>query len=340
MNLKKQLKLFVFFISALLLSSCNQENKAYITNQGKVFGTYYKITYEHPKAKNLQELINSSFEEFNNSLSTFSPTSIISRINQNDKTVLTDDYFNEMFVSAMQISEVSHGAFDITVAPLVNAWGFGTASELPKNKFNVDSILDFVGYQKVNLVDYKIIKEDSRTLLDASAIAKGQACDVIGRVLEKEGCRNFMVEIGGEIFCQGINQNGEKWHIGIDRPAFNSFEIDDDFQAIIAISDVGMATSGNYRQFYVKDGKRYAHTIDPRTGYPVDHNLLSATVLAPSCMVADAYATAFMVLGVEESMQLVNEQKDLECFLIFSDANETIQTIMSDGFKQYLIQGD
>ncbi len=340
MKLKRYFQYSIALLFIGIFLSCQNNKKEYITNQGSVFGTYYNIIYDQAKGEDLHSLITSTFDEFNNSLSTFSPHSIISKINQNDDEVITDNYFNEMYNMAQIITEVSDGAFDITVGPLVNAWGFGTATERPKNKLNIDSILNFIGYEKLSLENNKLIKEDSRIELDASAIAKGQACDVIGKLLEDNGCKNYMVEIGGEIYCKGLNAKGEKWRIGIDTPIDNSIESSGEFQAIIEISNVGMATSGNYRQFYIVDGKRYAHTIDPRTGYPVDHNLLSTTVVASSCMEADAFATAFMVLGVDESLRIANDREGLECFLIYSDDNGLIQTSMSGGFEQYLLDDE
>ena len=213
--------------------------------------------------------------------------------------------FMQMYVEAVRVSQHTHGAFDITVAPLVNAWGFGFGEKEEKTP-DVAAILPYVGSQKISLQNQRIVKTDSRIMLDASAIAKGQAADVIGELLEAEGCKNFMVEIGGEISCRGLNPKGKKWQIGIDRPDEILLEEQRPLQTILSLTDCGMATSGNYRQYYYRDGKKYAHTINPITGYPVDHNLLSATVISSSSMRADAYATAFMVLGVDSSLAICN----------------------------------
>ncbi len=322
----------------VLFSGCTPENKEYTFNKGQVYGTYYSITYLHPKKADLQQLIEEKFSEFDLSLSTFNPNSIISRINRNDSAVHTDSYFEEMYKMARQVSETSKGAFDITVAPLVNAWGFGFGNHDHTLVPDVDSILPYIGYNKIAVRNHRLIKNDSRIMLDASAIAKGQSCDVIGKLLEENGCKNYMVEIGGEVYCRGVNPKGEKWHIGIDKPNDDPANEENELQTIVAISDVGLATSGNYRQFYFRDGKKYAHTIDPRTGYPVNHNLLSATVVAPTCMQADAYATAFMVLGVDSSLTICKANPRMECYLIYESEKGELLTVQTPGFAGYFAQ--
>lgn len=333
--------LFYPVLFLVLLYSCNSasyNDVAYIKNSGKIYGTYYHITYQHPKSENLQIAIEEKMKEFDMSMSTFNPNSVISRINNNDKSVLTDEYFETMYNEAYKVSENSKGAFDITVAPLVNAWGFGFGNHDRKDIPDVKTILSYTGFKKVKLEQNKIIKSDERIMLDASAIAKGQSSDVIGKLLESHGCKNYMVEIGGEVACKGLNPSGKKWQIGIDKPIDSAFDNDDQLQTIVAISGVGLATSGNYRQFYYKDGKKYAHTINPLTGFPVDHNLLSATVIAPTCMQADAYATAFMVMGVGPSLALCKQIKDLECYLIFVDNAGNNEVLYSEGFKKFLVE--
>lgn len=333
--LKKYFPAILLIITALLFTHCSPKNEEYTFNKGQIFGTYYSITYLHPKKYDLQAQIEKKLDEFDNSLSTFNPNSIISRINANDPTVVTDDFFNSMYRMARQVSEMSDGAFDITVAPLVNAWGFGFGNHDHSSAPDLDTIMPYIGFQKIELKNNRILKKDNRIMLDASAIAKGQGCDVIAKLLEKNGCENYMVEIGGEIACKGLNPKGEKWRIGIDKPIDDPNNEDMELQAILAISDVGLATSGNYRQFYMKDGKKYAHTINPKTGLPVEHNLLSVTVIAPTCMQADAYATAFMVLGVERSLEICNQLDDMDCYLIYSDKNASIKTVYSKRFEKY-----
>jgi len=334
------MKKFVLFFVPFILLSCQKQvsDKEYIHNTGKIYGTFYNIIYQHPEGKDLHEQILEVFKDFDLSLSTFNPNSIISRINQNADSVLLDQYFLDMYHMAVYVSELSKGAFDITVAPLVNAWGFGFGNVEQGIKPDVAELLSYTGYRKISLQNNRLYKTDSRIMLDASAIAKGQASDVVARFLEKQGCENYMVEIGGEVMCNGKNARGLPWQIGIDKPVDDPANEQQELQAIIGISGVGLATSGNYRQFYFKDGKKYSHTINPRTGYPVDHNLLSATVIAPSCMQADAFATAFMVLGVDSSLVLCNQVPDMECYLIYTDPSGNFQVAYTDGFKKYITE--
>lgn len=343
MNKKKAIGYFIsgliFLAAAFYVNYSQKKPKVeYIHNEGKTQGTYYSVTYLQPEGKDLQKEIDSTLHQFDLSLSTYIPNSIISQINRNIDTVRTDAYFEEMYKMARSVSEKSNGAFDITVAPLVNAWGFGFGNHDRSKSPDVTKILPNIGYNKIKLVDHKIIKDNPNIMLDASALAQGQSTDVISRLLEKNGCTQYMVEIGGEVMCKGLNPKGEKWRIGIDKPIDDPANESGDFQAIASISNVAINTSGNYRQFYYRDGKKYAHEIDPRSGYPVVHNLLSATVVAPNCMQADAYATAFMVLGVDSSLILCNSIPDMECYLIYTDKNGKNQIVYTDGFKKYLNQ--
>ena len=260
----------------------------------------------------------------------FNQQSIISRINRND-SVTTDELFNTMFREAMAISQLSDGAFDITVAPLVNAWGFGFKHSIDIEPNVIDSLHQFVGYQKIRMQDGKIVKDDPRTMLDCSAIAKGYACDVVADTLEAYGCTDFCIEIGGELVVKGLNSKGVNWHIAINKPVEDSLCVNSEIQEIVELTNCGMATSGNYRNFYEIDGKKYAHTIDPRTGYPVQHNLLSATIVAPDCMTADAWATACMVAGFEKAQIWIKNRSDLKGYLIYEE-DGVIKTWKSDDF--------
>jgi thiamine biosynthesis lipoprotein len=227
--------------------------------------------------------------------------------------------FQDVFYLAMQISKETDGAFDITVAPLVNAWGFGFKNGIEPTSEQVDSLMQIIGYQKVSLSAGKVTKTDDRVMLDCSAIAKGYGTDVVARLLRSKGITNFMVEIGGEIVTSGVNAENQPWRVGITKPVEDPMGTTGEVQSIVKITDKAMATSGNYRNFYYKDGKRYAHTIDPKTGYPVQHNILSATVFAKSCAVADAYATSFMVMGMEKAQQLLEQHPELMAYLIYCD---------------------
>lgn len=320
--MKKQRKIIFHSIALVLLIVASvviiRQNSAmpYQINQGMVFGTFYKITYQHDK--NLQKEIETQLKSVNDALSMFDKKSIITAVNNNEPVKLNDMFVN-VFKLAQSISEDTDGAFDITVAPLVNAWGFGYKSGALPSQQDIDSIRAFVGYQKVKLSGMRIQKEDARLTLDCSAIAKGYGTDVVARYFLREGIKNFMVEIGGEIVTHGVNPKRQQWSIGIEKPVEDSLAMKSELQTVLKVDDIAMATSGNYRNFYYKDGKKYAHTIDPKTGFPVQHNILSATVLAKQCAVADAYATAFMVMGLEKSKEVLARHKDLKAYLIYDD---------------------
>lgn len=284
-------------------------------NTGSIFGTIYHITYEH--SANLSDSIEARLKEVDNSLSPFNPESNISAIN-NNATDVPDERMLHVFNLAKDISGKTDGAFDITVAPLVNLWGFGFDNESEVDAGKVDSIMEFVGINKINYYDGKLIKSDERVMLDCSAIAKGFGVDEIGKFLESKGIANYMVEIGGEVRTKGYNPNGVRWRIGINKPDDDALSVNNEIEQVIELTDISVATSGNYRNFYIKDNKKYAHTIDPRTGYPVQHNILSSTVLATDCSTADAYATAFMVLGLEASQKVLETNPEVKAYFIYS----------------------
>ena len=280
---------------SVLLSSCTPK-KQYYEESGTVFHTLYQIKYE--AAELLTTKIDAELQQFNLSLNPFNPNSIIAKVNDNEEVEI-DPWFEEVFTKAMEVSKNSNGVFDITCAPLINLWGFGFSKKDSVTPEMIDSLKGFVGYQKVHLEGKKVIKADPRLLLNCSAIAKGYACDVIAKLLEREGVTNYMVEIGGEVAMSGINPKGDCWRIGIESPEGDKSGAAKDIKEIVQLCGKGgIATSGNYRNFYIKDGKKYAHTIDPRTGYPAEQSILSATVVAPDCMTADAYATAFMAMEI------------------------------------------
>lgn len=303
------------------------------TDQGLVFGTMYKITYQSDE--NLKNEIEAELEKVNQSLSPFSKESVITHINQNtDPTA--DSLFTYVFQLAKQISEETHGAFDITVAPLVNAWGFGFKNATQIDSLTIDSIRQFVGIDKVRMENGKVIKDDPRLMLDCSAIAKGFGVDCVARLFDRKGIKNYMIDIGGELVMKGENAQMNTWRIGINKPIDDSLAVNQELQTILEISNAGMATSGNYRNFYYKDGKKYAHTIDPRTGYPVQHNILSSTVVAKDCATADAYATSFMVLGLDSAKAVCNAHPELDAYFIYSKDNGETGVYFTEGMKKYL----
>ncbi len=328
--------LLVFILIAALPISC-QNKKVYISNEGYIYGTTYHITYESSKGEDLQVEIEEEMNKLNYSLSTFDSSSVISKVNKNEEVKL-DHYFLTVFNKAMEISEKTDGAFDITVAPMVNAWGFGFKNKEKITDKLIDSLKNITGYKKIRLEEGKIIKDHPKTMLDGSAIAKGFACDVVGNFLKNKGCRNYMVEIGGEVVARGINKKGKAWSIGISKPDDYNFFANQKLKAIVKLPERALATSGNYRNFYVEDGKKYAHTIDPKTGYPVQHSLLSTTVLADNCMTADAYATAFMVMGLDESIKLSETVPEIDVYFIYANEKGNYKTYISPGFKKLLVK--
>ncbi|MDE5420679.1 FAD:protein FMN transferase [Ancylomarina sp. DW003] len=331
-------KIQLFLLASLLLLACQPTKREYQFNEGYIWGTIYHIVYDSPNGNDLHEEIKIKMNEFDHSLSTYKPNSVISRVNNNDTTVVLDHYFETVFNRSLEIAEITNGAFDMTIAPLANAWGFGFKNKLEPEDIPVDSLLQIVGYQKVKLINSKIVKEDPRIMFDPSAIAKGYGVDVVADFLESKGVSNYMVEIGGEIRVKGVSNKNRSWRVGIDRPIDDPEVRNREIQDILSLPNGAMATSGNYRQFYIKNGKKYAHTIDPKLGYPVQHSLLSASVIASDCMTADAYATAFMVLGFEKSKTIVENNPKLEAYFIYTDEAGNYKTYSTDKIKQMILK--
>ena len=285
-------RLIIAVVLVFTLLSCGKLE--YRKSAGKVFGTYYAITYQ--AREDLTQGMREVMGRVNKSLSTFDSTSVISKVNAN-KDVVLDTLFINMFNKAQEISALTGGAFDITVAPLVNAWGFGFDPSSDKKWLSasqVDSIMQFVGYKKVWIEDSILVKADPRVQLDASAIAKGYGCDLVAEYLRSQGCENFMVDIGGELVVSGVSPRGTKWRVGVSKPENTSEAA---VAEVMEITNCAVATSGNYRQFYYTEDGMVGHTIDPRTGRPAVNNIVSATIIAPTCMEADAFATASMVVS-------------------------------------------
>jgi len=325
----KHINLVLVALVAIVVTGC----KPYHQNQGSVFGTYYNIQYQAYSDKRAE--IEACLMAFDSSLSVYNDQSIISCINRNED-VQTDAYFERMFENAQFVSEASNGGFDITVAPLVNAWGFGF-----KNKQNVtqevlDSILPLVNFKGVHIENHRVVKADPRIMLDASALAKGYACDIVADVLTAAGCKNFLVDIGGEVVAKGHNSRNKPWTIGITKPIDDVSGTRQELQDAINTTSICMATSGNYRNYYIEDGVRRSHTIDPRTGYPVHHKLLSATIIAPSCIKADALATACMVLGEYKAAVMISQMRETAYYFILTDDEGNIITKTSNNWDTLL----
>lgn len=334
---KKKLIWQIPFLLILIIGSIfvirQQRNTPFQKDEGMVFGTIYHITYQSDI--NYQKEIEAELQKVDYSLSPFNKTSIISRINRNEK-VKVDEMFSEVFQLAEKISGETDGAFDITVAPMVNAWGFGFKTGNPPTRQTIDSLRTIVGFHTVSLQDGYVIKKNPKTMLDCSAIAKGYGTDVVARFLKKKGVQNFMVEIGGEIVVNGNSEKLQPWRIGINKPTDDSLNTSQAIQDVVSVSNIAMATSGNYRNFYYKNGKKYAHTIDPKTGYPVQHNILSATVFADDCATADAYATSFMVLGLDGAKKILEKHPELCAYLIYSDQKGSNQIWYSPSLQKKL----
>lgn len=320
-------------IIAGLIILINKNQATYIKIQGFAHGTTYHIIYKHPRGINLKAGLEKVMDSVDASLSTYDSTSIISRINRNEN-VKPDADFKKVFRRAQEISNATNGAFDITIAPVVNAWGFGFTERTKVDSSIIDSLQQFTGFAKVALQNEIIKKQDSSIMLDVNAIAKGFSVDKTARYLEGKTINNYMVEIGGEVRVKGKNSSGEAWRIGIDRPIEDPEARKRELKTVVSLKNGALATSGNYRRFYVEDGTKYSHTINPKTGFPVRHNLLSASVYANDCMTADAYATAFMVMGLEKSQSMVRQNPELEAYFIYADENGDEQVIATDAFKQ------
>lgn len=329
----------IVFLLFLIVGSIyiirQQNTMPYQHNTGQIFGTTYHITYQSDK--DLHREILQRLQLVDQTFSTFNDESIISKINRNEPVKL-NQMFIEVFDLAKTVSKDTHDAFDITVAPLVNVWGFGFKSGTPPTKAVIDSLRHLTGYEKVKLIGSTVRKQDPRIMLDCSAIAKGYGSDVVAQYLRSRDVENFMIEIGGEIVVQGNSDKRLPWKIGVTKPTDDSTQVNNELQTVLNVSNTAMATSGNYRRFYYKNGKKYAHTIDPKTGYPVQHNILSATVLANTCAKADAYATSFMVLGLEKTQQVLQHHPDLMVYLIYADGQGKNKVWYSPSLKK-AIQG-
>lgn len=340
----KRIIYIVVAIGLVALAMCRTKEAetqvlSYHKLEGSVFHTIYHITYQGER--DYHDEIKQLFKEFDGSLSMFNDTSIITRMNNCDTSVVANRYFRHVFTKAMEVSEATGGAFDITVAPLVNLWGFGFKNSDNVSQAAIDSILQFVGYKTVHLDEEgHLHKDDPRTIMDASSIAKGYMSDVVADFLREQGVENYMVEIGGEVALNGVNPKGSRWSIGINKPTDDSTQVNSELQDILYMSEGGVATSGNYRNFYYKDGKKYAHTIDPHTGYPIQQDILSSTVIARDCMTADAYATAFMVLGKEKAMEVLAKDTTLMAYFIVdapdADGNGGYEIVYSPALEQRL----
>ena len=337
---KRQLIIALLAVIAILcllfFGHSKERNEAiYQHNEGTIFGTIYHVKYLY--ANDIKADIEAELQKVDSSLSMFNPQSTISKINKGE-TDEVDEMLSEVLQLSYKVNEATNGAFDPTVAPLVNAWGFGFKKDKMPNSKQVNSLLSLVGLSHIQFQEGKLKKDNPLSILDFSAIAKGYGVDRAAEVLRRKGIKDFMVEIGGEVVTAGLNDKGEDWRIGINKPDDDSTAIYTELQDIISLSNKAIATSGNYRNYYIQDGRKIAHTINPKTGYPAQQDILSSTVMAPSCAEADAFATAFMVLGLEEAKKVLQKQPQLEAYFIYSDKQGEYQTWCTEGFKKLIIK--
>lgn len=325
----------IIFLLLLALAGCSDyASSPAVKFTGAAQGTYYAITYYDKEQRDFQEEIDSLLDAFDMSASVYQPFSVISRINANQSDS-TDRIFRQVFSKGMEISALTNGAFDMTVMPLVNAWGFGfkDPEKLPGQK--VDSLMQYVGYNKIWIEDNRIKKADKHVMIDFNAIAQGYSVDLVGKFLEKKGIENYLVDIGGEVLAIGKKPGLGLWKVGIEKPAEKSTS-PRSIKAVVSLKNRALATSGNYRKYYVKDGVRYSHTINPKTGYPVKHFMLSASVMARDAVTADAYATAFMVMGLEKAKDFLSQQDDLEAYFIYTSPKGVMQTYLTPGMRRFM----
>jgi thiamine biosynthesis lipoprotein len=321
--------------------ACVNKKPEFANITGAAQGTTYSIVFENPAKFNpevLRKSVEKIFHDFDMSLSLYNDSSIISKINRNEE-VIVDTFFTEVFNKSNEISILTDGAFDITVGPLVKAWGFGPDAHKNFDVAKLYNLMKLIGFQKVVLRNRQLYKSDPGICLDVNAIAQGYSADVLYRYFSGSGIKNFLIEIGGEVRVRG-DKGGEMWKIGIDKPADDNFSPGDNLQAIIKIKDKALATSGNYRKFYVENGIKYSHTIDPKTGYPARNKLLSATIIADDCASADGIATACMVMGKEKAIEFLLKNPDLEGFLVYSDEKGNFKTWITDNLKNNIAENN
>lgn len=326
---------------AISLVSCQKQDKRYVLD-GFVQGTYYHIVFYAQDTTSVKQDIQKIFQDIDMSLSLWVDSSTVNKVNRNEDVVL-DDIFVENFVLAQQFSRLTEGMFDITIGELVKKYGFANKNREKLSDKQVDSLLQYVGYKNVSLKDNKVVKKYAQTSLDFNAIAQGYTSDKVAKYLRQRGINSFVVDVGGEVMCGDKKPDGTKWVIGIERPNNSlsqnmavSNQMERATEQTISLENESVVTSGNYRKFYVENGVRYSHTINPKTGKPVTHSLLSASVIAKDATTADALATAFMVMGLDETKRFLENHKQYAAYLIYSDRANQMQIWMSENFRIYI----
>jgi len=327
---------FFAALSLLFLASCRHRKEPVLVKfTGETEGIYYAITYFADDSINFQPAIDSLLHRFDSTASTKKPNSIISRFNSNDSSVRADTMFTVIFQKAMEVSEKTQGAFDITVGPLVNAWGFDFSNRLKMDQHKVDSLLPLVGYHKVMLDKDRLIKTDPHIQINYNALAQGYAVDLVAGFLDSKGIQSYLIDIGGEVLARRTKPGGEKWSVAIEMPAKTAGD-ERTIRAVISLQDMAISTSGSYRKFYEENSMHYSHTIDPANGYPVKHSTLSVSVMAKDGITADAYANAFLVMGVEKGREFLKKHPRLDAFFVYTIPDGSMKTYYTKGFEKLL----
>ena len=329
-------RLWISILVLFIACDSQHQNNVLIQNVGFTQGSTYNVLYISSNGTDFQWEVDSILAEIDSSLSTYQDYSLISKLNRGDTNIFLDEHFVKVFNTFQSVADSTQGKFDCTLAPIVNAWGFGFTERAKVDSSLIKSLLQKVGYQKVTLKVDSFLQNPHLLQLDFNALAQGYTVDVIATFLDSMGLQNYMVEVGGELKVKGKNANGKNWRIGIDKP---SPEIDENnrFQTVVELPNKALATSGNYRNFFLEDGKKYSHTIDPETGYPVKHKLLSVTVITEDCMLADAYATAFMVMGVQRTKRYLQTHPELDAYLIYTNRKGEWEIWATPTFSQLQI---
>lgn len=314
-------------MTSCFLTGCDSVEKQLFL--GTTQGSYYSITYYDKENRDFSHEFDSIFKEIENSLSLWNENSIIRRVNRNDSTVILNKIFTDNFNYAMRAAELSEGYFDPTVGPLVSAWGFHFKEGITMTAEIIDSLKQFVDYRKIKIENGKVIKENPNMTLDFNAVAQGYTTDMIGDFLISKNVNNFLVDVGGEILAKGNKPNGELWKVGIEKPAENK-DAERIVQEIVELKDKSIVTSGNYRKYVEQNGKRYSHSINPKTGYPSENKLLSATIICNNTAWADCLASICMLVGMEKATELIKNQDNTKAFFIYEENEEVIQLTISN----------
>lgn len=329
--IKYTISSFVIIFSFLLLPGCTGNDNQYLVTDGFTQGTTYHIVYSNEAGIELDSIVTNILLSVDSSLSVYNSSSVVSKVNRGE-SVVTDSLFISVLDRSRDFYEMSGGLFDVSASALFNIWGFGFEERGEVSSSMVDSALSISGMDKVHVEDGRVWFDEPGMTLNFNAIAQGYTCDVISGEFDAMGVENYLIEVGGEIMSKGKNPSGKLWSVGIDKPKEGNVIQGADLQDIILISGRGLATSGNYRKFYKKDGEVFSHTINPLTGYPVRHNLLSATVIATDAMMADAYATWFMVIGLEEAIEIIEREAAVDAYLVYAEGEE-YKVYKSEGIR-------